>query len=155
MKNILIIAIAAGVAAILVAAGAGLMYARQTAETGAFDMDTDADDNGVPDDFENAYREATEPQPDGGIDSAAMERFADGVPVSEETRRLRDEMDAKTMELLSSTSEARQIELLKEIQELSDKMAEDPDISEALEYLDRIESQSEASDAGGADEDMN
>ena len=155
MKYTLIIAIAAVVAAILIAAGAGLMYAQQTAETGSFDMDTDADGNGIPDDFENAYREATKPPPDGGIDSAAMERFADGAPVSEETRRLRDEMDAKTMELLSSTSEARQIELLKEIQELSDKMAEDPDISEALEYLDRIESQSEASDAGGADEDMN
>ena len=155
MKYTLIIAIAAVVAAILIAAGAGLMYAQQTAETGSFDMATDADDNGVPDDFENAYREATKPPPDGGIDSAAMERFVDGVPVSEETRRLRDEMDAKTMELLSSTSEARQIELLKEIQELSDRMAEDPDISEALEYLDRIESQSEASDAGGADEDMN
>ena len=152
MKYTLIIAIAAGVAAILIAAGAGLMYARQSAETGAFDMEADADANGIPDDYENAYREATKPPPDGGINSAAMERFADGVPVSAETRRLREEMEAKTLELLSSTSEARQIELLKEIQELSDRMAEDPAVSEALEYLDRIESQDAASDAGaGAD----
>ena len=151
MKNILIIAIAAGAVAILVAAGAGLMYARQSAEPGAFDMDTDADANGVPDDYENAYREATKPPPDGGIGSAAMERFADGVPVSEETRRLREEMEAKTLELLSSTSEARQIELLKEIQELSDKIAKDPAVSEALKYLDRLQSQDDAaSDAGGA-----
>ena len=152
MKNILIIAIAAGVVAILIAAGAGLMYARQSAETGAFDMDTDADANGVPDDYENAYREATKPPPDGGIGSAAMERFADGVPVSDETRRLRDEMEAKTLELLSATSEARQIELLKEIQELSDKIAKDPAVSEALEYLDRLQSQDDAGGAGaGAD----
>ena len=151
MKNILIIAIAAGVVAILIAAGAGLMYAQQSADTGAFDMDTDADANGIPDDYENAYREATKPPPDGGINSAAMERFADGVPVSAETRRLRDEMEAKTLELLSSTSEARQIELLKEIQELSDKIAKDPAVSEALEYLDRLQSQNDAaSDAGGA-----
>lgn len=151
MKYTLTIAIAAVVAAILIAAGAGLVFARQTAETGAFDMDTDADANGIPDDYENAYREATKPPPDGGIDSAAMERFADGAPVSEETRRMRDEMDAKTMELLSSTSEARQIELLKEIQELSDRMAEDPAISEALEYLDRIESQDAVSSSGAGD----
>ena len=150
MKYTLIIAIAAGVAAILIAAGAGLMYARQSAETGAFDMDTDADANGIPDDYENAYREATKPPPDGGINSAAMERFADGVPVSAETRRLREEMEAKTLELLSSTSEARQIELLKEIKELSDKIAKDPALSEALEYLDRLQSQDAASDAGGA-----
>ena len=148
MKNILIIAIAAGVAAILIAAGAGLMYARQSAEPGVFDMDTDADANGVPDDYENAYREATKPPPDGGIGSAAMERFADGAPVSAETRRLREEMEAKTLELLSSTSEARQIELLKEIQELSDKIAKDPAVSEALEYLDRLQSQDDAGGAG-------
>ena len=150
MKYTLIIAIAAGVAAILIAAGAGLMYARQSAETGVFDMDTDADANGIPDDYENAYREATKPPPDGGIGSAAMERFADGVPVSEETRRLREEMEAKTLELLSSTSEARQIELLKEIQELSDKMAKDPALSEALEYLDRLQSQDDAASGAGA-----
>ena len=59
-------------------------------------------------------------------------------------------MEAKTLELLSSTSEARQIELLKEIQELSDKIAKDPAVSEALEYLDRLQSQDAASDAGGA-----
>ena len=150
MKYTLIIAIAAGVAAILIAAGAGLMYAQQTAETGSFDMDTDADANGIPDDYENAYREATKPPPDGGINSAAMERFVDGVPVSAETRRLREEMEAKTLELLSSTSEARQIELLKEIQELSDRIVEDPALSEALGYLDRLQSQDAASDAGGA-----
>ena len=151
MKYTLIIAIAAGVAAILIAAGAGLVYAQQSAETGAFDMDADADGNGIPDDYENAYREATKPPPDGGINSAAMERFADGVPVSAETRRLREEMEAKTLELLSSTSEARQIELLKEIKELSDKIAKDPALSEALEYLDRLQSQDDAaSDAGGA-----
>ena len=147
MKNILIIAIAAGVvvaiaATILFTARAGPTSAQQTDESAPFDMITDRDGNDVPDDFENAYRELMEPTADGDFDLAAMERFEDRIPLNEETRRLRDQIDAKTQELMSATSEARQIELLKEIQELSDRMVEnDPVHSATLEYLERIESQ--------------
>ena len=146
MKNILIIAIAAGVvaiaAAIVFTARAGPTSAQQTDETRPFDMSADRDGNDVPDDFENAYRELMELAADGDFDFAAMERFEDRIPVSEETKRLRDRMNAKTEELMSATSESRQIELLKEIQELSDRMVEnDPVHSATLEYLERIESQ--------------
>ena len=145
MKNILIIAIAVGVvaiaAAILFTARAGPTSAQQTDESAPFDMITDRDANGVPDDFENAYRELMEPTADGDFDFAAMERFTDRISLNEETRRLRDQIDAKTQELMSATSESRQIELLKEIQELSDRMLDDPDHAATLEYLERIESQ--------------
>ena len=145
MKNILIIAIAAGViaiaAAILLTARAGPTSAQQTDESAPFDMTTDLDGNDVPDDFENAYRELMEPAADGDFDFAAMERFEERIPVSAETKRLRDRMNAKTEELMSATSESRQIELLKEIQELSDRMLNDPVHSATLEYLERIESQ--------------
>lgn len=145
MKNILIIAIAVGVmaiaAAILFTARAGPTSAQQTDGPRPFDMTTDRDGNDVPDDFENAYRELMVPTADGDFDLAAMERFEDRVPVSEETKRLRDLMNAKTEELMSATSESRQIELLEEIQELSDRMLDDPVHAATLEYLERIESQ--------------
>ena len=152
MKNILRISIAAGVAAIvlgiLIAVGASRASSRQSAEARPFDMNADGDGNGVPDDFENAYREIIGPSAcasdqqsaSGEFDAAAMERFTDRVPVSEETRRMRSEMDAKALELLSATSESRQIELMTQIQDLSDRMAEnDPTQAAALEYLDRLE----------------
>ena len=145
MKNILIISIAAGVIAIALAilftARAGPAFTQQTDESGAFDMTADNDGDGVPDDFANAYRELMEPAADGEFDLAAMERFEDRIPVSDETKRLRDLMNAKTEELMSATSESRQIELLKEIQELSDRMLNDPVHAATLEYLDRLESQ--------------
>ena len=152
MKNILRISVAAGVASIalgiLIAVGANRVSSQQSDEARPFDMNADGDGNGVPDDFENAYREmigasaceSDQQSASGGFDSAAMERFANRVPVSDETRRLRSEMDAKTQELLSETSEPRQIELMMQIQDLSDRMAEnDPTQAAALEYLDRIE----------------
>ena len=148
MKNILRISIAAGVAAIalgvLIAVGASRASSQQSDEARPFDMNADSDGNGIPDDFESAYREmcaSDQQSADGEFDFAAMERFADRVPVSEETRRLRSEIDAKALELLSATSESRQIELMNQIQDLSDRMAEnDPTQAAALEYLDRLES---------------
>lgn len=117
---------------------------QQSDEARPFDMNADSDGNGIPDDFENAYMEmcaSDQQSAKGEFDFAAMERFVDRVPVSEETRRLRSEMDAKALELLSATSESRQIELMNQIQDLSDRMAEnDPTQAAALEYLDRLES---------------
>ena len=152
MKNILRISIAAGVIAIalgiLIVGGSSRASSQQSAETRPFDMDADGDGNGIPDDFESAYRELMEPHAgasvqqsaSGGFDSAAMERFVNRAPVSEETRRLRSQRDAKTQELQNATSESRQMELLKQIQDLSDRMAEnDPTQADALEYLDRLE----------------
>ena len=167
MTNILRISIVAGIIAIalgiLIADGASRVSAQQPDEPRPFDMDADSDGNGIPDDFENAYRELMGPpagasgqqSASGGFDSAAMQRFVDRVPVSAETRRLRSEIDAKSQELQNTTSESRQIELLRQIQDLSNRMAEnDPIQAAALEYLDRLEPQSAtpsgASGVGGA-----
>lgn len=164
MKNILRISIAAGIMAIALAlmlpGGAGRVSAQQPDEPRPFDMNADSDGNGIPDDFENAYRELMGPpagasgqqSASGGFDSAAMGRFVDRIPVSAETRRLRSQMDAKTQELLSATSESRQMELLRQIQDLSNRMVEnDPVQAAALDYLDRLEPQSATpSGASGA-----
>ena len=155
MKNVLRISIAAVIIAVALAvmfpAGAGPVFAQQPDEPSRFDMTTDSDGNGIPDDFENAYRELMGPPAGasgqqaagGGFDSAAMGRFVNRIPVSAETQRLRNQIDAKTQELQSATSESRQIELLRQIRDLSDRMARnDPALSAALGYLDRLEPQS-------------
>ena len=147
MKNILIILIAVVIIAIALALalprGEGPVPAQQSDEPRPFDMATDTDGNGIPDDFENAYRELMASQSASGeFDFAAMERFANRVPVSEETRRLRSEIDAKTQELLSATSDSRRMELMMQIQDLADRMVEnDPIHAASLEYLDRLEPQ--------------
>ena len=114
-------------------------------------MDTDADGNGIPDEFEEAYNElaGTASQNDRGARGGsqvsedevvdAIEQFVDRIPVRPQTLRLKGHIESAFQRLQETSSPRRQEILLLKIQNMSDRMLNnDPVHAAAMQYLDDL-----------------
>ena len=134
--------------------GTGSVSAQQADEPAPFDMNTDENGNGIPDEFEDAYRELerTAGQSGGAVgssDSSAIDRFVARIPVSQDTLRLKSQIDTIFRTYLEASSPERQQALWSQIQDLADQMVrDDPVHAAALRYIDMLNGQGTPAPAG-------
>lgn len=122
--------------------------AQDGSEPSPFDMNTDSDGNGIPDEFESAYNELARAEGLSGV-----ERFVNRIPVSQDTLRLKSKIDTIFSKYQSTSSPERRQALWGQIQAIADQMArDDPVHAAALRYMDVLSGQSAsaAAGAGGA-----
>ena len=153
-----VVRVAVGVIAVALALmlpfGTGSVSAQPADEPAPFDMTTDNDGNGIPDEFENAYNELERTAgqaggASGSSDNTAMDRFVERIPVAQDTLNLKSQIDATYRTYQETSSPERQQALLRQIQDLADQMArDDPVHAAALRYFDMLGTQDTPAPAG-------